>query len=185
MPLLALDLFARIIAMHIDAGPPCMGSLLSSSLRATIFLSRFIDRFLCSTWNPVSSPRPAVLQSRRAQEQSRLAVAPNLASYCALARPHLDGFEHDGTAWCGRDDDQRGARFPGADQSRHDLVSGGSRTRTMMHSCASAAKLRGGGPILFPGMKAKGGDRDPATSNRHRHPLALEATGRSCRKISM
>jgi hypothetical protein len=45
----------------------------------------------------------------------------------------------------------------------------------MMHSCASAAKLRGGGPILFPGMKAKGGDRDPATSNRHRHPLALEA----------
>ena len=45
----------------------------------------------------------------------------------------------------------------------------------MMHSCASAAKLRGGGPIFFPGMKAKGGDRDPATSNRHRHPLALEA----------
>ena len=45
----------------------------------------------------------------------------------------------------------------------------------MMHSCASAAKLRGGGPILFPGMKAKGGNRDPATSNRHRDPLALEA----------
>ena len=45
----------------------------------------------------------------------------------------------------------------------------------MMHSCASAAKLRGGGPILFPGMKAKGGNRDPATSNRHRDPLAVEA----------
>ena len=45
----------------------------------------------------------------------------------------------------------------------------------MMHSCASAAKLRGGGPILFPGMKAKGGNRDPATSNRHRHRLAFEA----------
>ena len=45
----------------------------------------------------------------------------------------------------------------------------------MMHSCASAAKLQGGGPILFPGMKAKGGNRDPATSNRHRHPLAIEA----------
>jgi len=38
----------------------------------------------------------------------------------------------------------------------------------MMHSCASAAKLRGGGPILFPGMTAKGDNRDPATSNRHR-----------------
>ena len=49
----------------------------------------------------------------------------------------------------------------------------------MMHSCASAAKLRGGGPILFPGMKAKGGNRDPATSNRHRQP------GRNRRKISM
>src|SRR6266404_4762727 len=63
MALLALDLFARIIAMRIDAGPPCMGFLLSSGLRAAIFLSRFIDRFLCSTWNPVSSPRPAVLQA--------------------------------------------------------------------------------------------------------------------------
>jgi hypothetical protein len=48
----------------------------------------------------------------------------------------------------------------------------GPRTRTMMHLCASAAKLRGGGPILFPGMKAKGGNRDPATSNRHRDALA-------------
>ena len=83
--------------------------------------------------------------------------------------------EHsNGALDAGRDDDLRGARFPGADQSRHDLVSGGSRTQTMMHSCASAAKLRGGGPILFPGMKAKGDDRDPATSNRHRS-LALEA----------
>jgi transposase-like protein len=40
--------------------------------------SFFLDRFLCSTWSPVSSPRPAVLQSRRAQELSRLAVAPTL-----------------------------------------------------------------------------------------------------------
>jgi hypothetical protein len=33
--LLALDLFARIIAMRIDAGPPCMGPFLSSGFRAT------------------------------------------------------------------------------------------------------------------------------------------------------
>jgi hypothetical protein len=39
-------------------------------------LSCFLDRFLCSTGKPVSSSRPAVLQSRRAQELSRLAVAP-------------------------------------------------------------------------------------------------------------
>src|SRR5439155_18155414 len=62
---------------------PCMGSLLSSGFRAATcflacFLACFLDRFLCSTWNPVSSPRPAVLQSQRAQELSRFAVAPIL-----------------------------------------------------------------------------------------------------------
>ena len=34
MALLVLDLFARIIAMRIDAGPPCMGPFLSSGFRA-------------------------------------------------------------------------------------------------------------------------------------------------------
>ena len=134
----------------------------------------FLDRFLCSTWSPVSSPRPAVLQSRRAQELSRLAVAPTLRRTPALPAHTLTassttaGLMSVGTTI-------RGGLPSGADQSRHDLVSGGSRTRTMMHSCASAAKLQGGGPILFPGMKAKGGDRNPATSNRHRYPLAIEA----------
>jgi hypothetical protein len=33
--LLALDLLARIIAMRIDAGPPCMGPFLSSGFKAT------------------------------------------------------------------------------------------------------------------------------------------------------
>src|SRR6478672_9282862 len=36
------------------------------------------------------------------------------------------------------------------------LYSVGPRTRTMMQSCASAAKLRSGGPILPFGLKAKG-----------------------------
>ena len=57
---------------------PCMGFLLSSDFRVAISLSCFLDQFLCSTWNSVSSSRPAVLQSRRAQELSRLAVAPTL-----------------------------------------------------------------------------------------------------------
>jgi len=38
----------------------------------------------------------------------------------------------------------------------------------MMQSCASAAKLRSGGPILPFGIEAKETRRDPATSNRHR-----------------
>ena len=32
-------------------------------------------------------------------------------SFMPIAKPHLDGFEQDGAAWYGRDDDQRGARF--------------------------------------------------------------------------
>ena len=34
------------------------------------------------------------------------------------------------------------------------LYSAGPKTRTMMQYCASAAKLRGGGPILHNGVKA-------------------------------
>src|SRR3954449_309462 len=51
-------------------------------------------------------------------------------------------------------DGPRGARHQ-ARTSRHELVSGGSgRTPTTMQSSASAAKLRGGGPILKRGTKA-------------------------------
>src|SRR5215475_15231995 len=50
----------------------------------------FLGReFLSSTWQPVSSPRPANLHRRRAQRRTRMG---------ALARRLvLDGFEHDGT----------------------------------------------------------------------------------------
>ena len=44
-------------------------------------------------------------------EAVKVGRCTNLAAYFNLARPHLDGFEHDGTVRCGRDDDQRGARF--------------------------------------------------------------------------
>ena len=46
----------------------------------------------------------------------------------------------------------------------------------MMQSCASAAKLRSGGPILPIGMKAKGHVGIPATSNHHRRPVTSERT---------
>jgi hypothetical protein len=60
--LLALDLLARIIAMRIDAGPPCMGPFLSSGFESGAHLSEFFFVDLESGL----SPRPAVLQSRRA-----------------------------------------------------------------------------------------------------------------------
>ena len=46
----------------------------------------------------------------------------------------------------------------------------------MMQSCASAAKLRSGGPILPFGIEAKETRRDPATSNRHRRPVTSGRT---------
>src|SRR5215213_4056250 len=47
---------------------------------------------------------------------------------------------------------RRGARQMRRGSSRRELVYGGSgETRTMMQPCASAAKLRGGGPILHRG----------------------------------
>jgi hypothetical protein len=181
MPLLALDFLACVVTRRIDAGPPCMGPFLSSGFRAGHIV---LIGFFVRPGVPFLRPDPQYCKPTRAGAV-KVGRRPNLAAYSALARPYLDSFEDDGTLSAVGMTIRGEPAFLGADQSRHDLVSGGSRTRTMMHSCASAAKLRGGGPILFPGMKAKGGDRDPATSNRHRHPLALEATGRSCRKISM
>ena len=46
---------------------------------------------------PVSSPRPTNPRHCRAQGLSRLAVAPTLPRAPIIARPYLDGSEHDGT----------------------------------------------------------------------------------------
>ena len=51
------------------------------------------------------------------------------------------------------------------------LYSVDPRTRTMMQPCASAAKLRGGGPILCYGVISHGVHRVTATSNRHRRSI--------------
>jgi hypothetical protein len=48
--------------------------------------------FLCSTWQPVSSPRPTHPRRRRAQQRSRLAAPSG-----GHDRLGLDGSEHDGT----------------------------------------------------------------------------------------
>ena len=50
----------------------------------------------------------------------------------------------------------------GADQRATPLYSVGHRDQTMMQSCASAAKLRGGGPILENGAKPW-----PVSGDRH------------------
>jgi hypothetical protein len=77
------------------------------------------------------------------------AFFPSSISWFDHARPHR-------ALWCGRDDDQRGARFQARFNRATTLYPVGPRTRTTMQSCASAAKLRSGGPILPIGIKAKG-----------------------------
>src|SRR3954471_6412938 len=62
----------------------------------------------------------------------------------------------------------RGELAIGRGSSRHTLVFGRSRgSLTMMQSCASAAKLRGGGPILENGVKPwpASGDRQLGSSS--------------------
>src|SRR5256885_14866980 len=89
-------------------------------------------------------------------EAVKIGRRTNLAACFALARPYLDGFEHDGTlnavAMTIRGEPAFVARFKRATT----WYQVGPRTRTMMQSCASAAKLQIGGPILPFGMKAKG-----------------------------
>jgi hypothetical protein len=59
-----------------------------------------------------------------------------------------------------------------ARRSRGRLVFGRSQwIGTMMQSCASAAKLRGGGPILNCGAKPHVQRRDATASDRHRQAL--------------
>ena len=111
-----------------------------------------LRQFLCSISKTVSSPDPhfALVDAR-----SRLAVAPTLRRAPPLSGHTLTASR--ATARLrGRDNDQRGARYRARFNRATTLYPVGPRTRTMMQSCASAAKLRSGGPILPVGVKAKG-----------------------------
>src|SRR5712675_2794652 len=156
---------------------PCMGLLLSSCFRAIFLAACFLDRFLCSTWNPVSSSRPAVLESRRAQELSRLAVAPTFPPRAALARPYLDSSEHGGTLDAVGMTIRGEPAFGRAYQSRRNLVFGGSKDPNhdaVMRIGGEAPRRR---THSFPRRKSHGTSRDPATSNRHRRPITSGRIG--------
>src|SRR5215471_6878220 len=141
-------------SLTVGAACACMGFLLSSGFRAAILLSCFLDRFLCSIWNPVSSPRPAVLQSRARAGAVKVGRHTDLSTNFELARPYLDSSEHGGTL------DAIGITIRGEPAFRarrsiapHPCIRWGPRPRTMMQSYASAAKLRGGGPFFFSAQK--------------------------------
>ena len=130
-------------------------------------------RFFVPTRSSLTSSRAgAVKVGRRA----------NLAACSELARPYLDSSEHDGTLGADRDDDQRGARFRARISRATTLYSVGPRTRTMMQSYASAAKLRSGGPILPFGIESQGNTSglrhlEPSSATRHQRTNLAETVG--------
>src|SRR5262249_36742091 len=136
--------------MSKPGGDPCMGLFLSRSFGwAAHFFPSSVSLF---DLKARLRPDPRVDTSARAGAV-KVGRRTNLAACSALARPHLDRFEHDRTLGA-TGMTIRGEPACGRDQSRHNLVFTGPTTRTMMQSCASAAKLRSGGPILPLGMTA-------------------------------
>src|SRR5215471_4340871 len=110
-------------------------------------------------------PITTIPRGARHQAQSIPIYLFDLTATISSSRPKkrlaLDGREHSGRLVGSRDlmlpitTIPRGARHQ-ARASRRKLVFGRSvRIATMMQSCASAAKLRGGGPILRRGSKTK------------------------------
>ena len=76
----------------------------------------------------------------------------------------------------------RGERAFGRELNRATtLYPVGPRTRTTMQSCASAAKLRSGGPILPIGMKAMGLVGNPQPRTVIGTPSQAYEQGRNCR----
>jgi hypothetical protein len=129
-------------------------------------------RFFVPTRGSLTSSRAgAVKVGRRAK----------LAACSELARPYLDSFEHDGTLGAiGMT--IRGEPALGRGISRATtLYSVGPRTRTMMQSCASAAKLRSGGPILLFGIgKPRKHVGTPPPRTVIGDPAPADGPGRNC-----
>jgi hypothetical protein len=119
---------------------------------------------------------PVCIAKRARAGAVKVGRRSNPAARTDLAWPHLYSFEHDGPL------DAVGMTIRGEPAFRAriyratTLYSVGPRTRTMMQSCASAAKLRGGGPILRDGVISHGVIRVTATSNRHRQPVTSGRT---------
>ena len=122
-------------------GDPCMR--LSESSR-DLHLS-FVRPIPLFDWAIIPSSRPAL-------RLRRLAVAPTLRHAPPLPGHTLTASST--TARLTRSGRSEGSPLSDADQSRHNLVFGGCKNPTMMQPCASAAKLRDGGPILPLGMTA-------------------------------
>jgi hypothetical protein len=163
--------------MSKPGGDPCMGLFLSRSFGwAAHFFPSSVSLF---DLKARLRPDPRVDTSARAGAV-KVGRRTNLAACSALARPHLDGFEHDGTLGAiGMT--IRGEPACGRDQSRHNLVFGGSNDPNhdaVMRIGSEAPKRRTHSSSRHDSHESP---RDPATSNRHRRPVTTDGLGRNCR----
>jgi hypothetical protein len=104
----------------------------------------------------------------------------NLAACSELARPYLESFEHDDTLGAIGMTIRGGARFRARISRATTLYSVGPRTQTMMQSCASAAKLRSGGPFSLSALKAKETVGTPPPRTVIGDPSPADGPGRNC-----
>jgi hypothetical protein len=135
--------------------------------RSIISTSFFLSSpSLCSI---IPSSRPALRLRRRAQELSRLAVAPTLRYCSAFARPHLDSFKHDGTL------DAIGMTIRGEPAFGRGSIAPQPCIRWEQEPDHDAAMRIGSEAPRWRTHSSSRHDshespRDPATSNRHRRP---------------
>ena len=130
----------------------------------------------------VSSARPALRPCRRAQKLSKVGRRTDLIACSALARPYLDSFQHDGTLV--RSGRSEGSSLSGADQSRHNLVSGGPEDPNhdaAMRIGSEAPKRRA---HSFPRHNSHGTNRDPPPRIVIGDPSQPDGLGRNCQMPS-
>ena len=128
--------------------------LSKSSTYFTAFSTSFIPVSLFDLQSRFFAPTRSIAKPARAGAV-KVGRRTNLAACIGLARPHLDSSEHDGTL------DAVGMTIGGEPAFGRGSIAPQPCIRwvqdpTMMQPCASAAKLRSGGPILPVGVKAKG-----------------------------
>src|SRR5450755_1300835 len=127
--------------------------LLKSSIYFTPFSTSFHSSFFVRLGIPFLRPDPHHLLRPTRTGPVKVGRRFALAARSVVSRPRLDRPEHGGHAGCGRDDDQRGSLPSGAIIAPQPCIRQVRSDLTMMQSCASAAKLLGGGPILETGFK--------------------------------
>jgi hypothetical protein len=142
-----------------------------ASPRGLISLFLFVSFFVRS-----GSPRFFV-PTHKSQTPSRAGVVKvgrraNVATRSIIARPHLDGPEHDGTLDVVGMTLSRGARLLGARFAPHACI------RRVPYDPNHDAVMRIGSEAprrrthSFGRHQSHAASRDPATSNRHRRPVA-------------